>query len=137
MYNESDTHSGCEACGKALTVHYTRNIGFYCDKCLFEQQERVSQSKENLLIEKIGCYLSRTIDKRLSKSNYFYFKKTYLKLFMSLSKYNKRKAIALTLNTIRALKYYSESEKTFFLENKSIINSITNLLIVNRNRIKA
>lgn len=136
MFNESDTHSGCESCGKILTVHYTRNIGFYCDDCLFEEQERNSHTEQNILIENISSYIAKSIDKKLSKSNFYYFKKKYLNLFLSLTKCNRRRALTITISNIRALEYYSECNKTFFLESKTIINSITNLLIVNRNTIK-
>ncbi|GGE91360.1 hypothetical protein GCM10008027_15280 [Pseudoalteromonas gelatinilytica] len=49
MYNESDTHSGCEACGRVLQVYYTRNLGFYCDDCIFEEQERNSLKNQSTI----------------------------------------------------------------------------------------
>lgn len=70
MYNESDSHNGCESCGICVITYYKENYGFYCDECLEEAKENEYRSKQDLtrseidkLVENQRQYLINNLER--------------------------------------------------------------------------
>lgn len=134
MYNESDTHTGCESCGNSITTYYTNNIGFYCDRCIEEHHQSKATLKKNWFVfgEKLATYLYRADGGNLKNSSFKYFKSTYFKTYLTFDKAARAYMISCTTTAIRIMRGNRCWHNAYNKHQEDITVSILKLLLQNR-----
>ncbi len=134
MFNESDTHTGCEGCGDFTTTRYTKNIGFYCGYCLVEHRNQEFREAQSyyILSNKISNYLFDAGDRELSNSSIKYFKSKHFKQYLLFDKDEKHYVINRMISAIRIIRWTGISCDEFYTNNDNKITFMLSLLIENR-----